>query len=101
MARPTKNSGAGAASQKPLLIIKVRAKPRSTVSSLEQGGDGTWIARLRSSPVDGKANAELVGLIAERFGCARAAVTISVGAAARLKLVKIAGVSTAEDGSAN
>ena len=48
-------------------VITVRAKPRSSVSALEPEGPGTWVARLRSSPVDGKANAELVALVVKHF----------------------------------
>lgn len=70
-------------------VISVRAKPRSPVSSLEPESSGTWIAKLRSSPVDGKANAELVGLVARHFGCPKSAVTVISGASARLKLVRI------------
>ncbi len=71
-------------------VITVRSKPRSNVSSLEAEEAGTWIARLKSSPVDGKANAELIGLVAKHFGCSKSSVTIISGASARLKLVKIA-----------
>jgi len=70
-------------------VISVRAKPRSPVSSLEEDGSGTWIARLRSAPADGKANAELVALVARHFGCAKSSVTVISGASARLKLVRI------------
>ncbi|MBE7420091.1 MAG: DUF167 domain-containing protein [Ideonella sp.] len=72
-------------------MITVRAKPRSPVSVLEPaGGDGVWVARLRASPVDGEANAELVTLLARHFGCARSAVEVITGASARLKRVRIA-----------
>ena len=72
-------------------VISVRAKPRSSLSALEQEPSGIWVARLRSSPVDGKANAELVALVAKHFGCARSSVAVISGATARLKLVKISG----------
>jgi uncharacterized protein YggU (UPF0235/DUF167 family) len=75
-------------------VITVRVKPRSSVSALEPQSPGTWIARLRSSPVDGKANAELVALVAKHFGCARSCVAVISGATARLKLVRISGTST-------
>jgi len=71
-------------------ILEVKVKPRSMTSSLERLPDGTWIARLKSPPVDGKANAELVALVAERFSCPRAAVTIKSGAGGRTKLIKVA-----------
>lgn len=51
--------------------------------------DGMWEARLKSPPVEGRANAELVGLVARRFDCPRRAVTIKSGGAGRLKLVRI------------
>ena len=73
-------------------VIAVRAKPRSHISSLELESSGTWVARLRSSPVDGKANAELIALVARHFGCPKSGVSVVSGASARLKHVKIAGV---------
>ena len=69
--------------------IKVRVKPNSRVSTLDEQDDGTWLARIKSPPVDGKANAELVALIAQRFGLRKAQVSISSGAGARMKLVDI------------
>ena len=48
-----------------------------------------WMARLKAAPVDGKANKELVGLIAERFGCRKADVEIRSGAGGWMKLVRI------------
>jgi len=71
------------------VILEIKVKPRSRMSSLEQAPDGTWIAKLKSPPVDGKANAELVALVAERFGCRKAAVSIKAGAGGRTKLIKV------------
>lgn len=71
-------------------VIRVKVRPNARSSSLEEQGDGTFIARLKAPPVDGKANAELVALIARRFGVSRSAVTIKAGAGARLKLVSVA-----------
>ena len=71
------------------MIIQVKVKPRSRTSALEQLPDGTWVARLKSPPVDGKANAELVTLVAERFRCPKAAVSIRAGASGRLKIVRV------------
>lgn len=71
-------------------VIRVKVRPNARSSSLEEQDDGTFIARLKAPPVDGKANAELVALIARRFGVSRSAVTIKAGAGARLKLVSVA-----------
>jgi uncharacterized protein YggU (UPF0235/DUF167 family) len=70
-------------------IIKVKVRPNARASSLEQQDDGTFIARLKALPVDGKANAELVVLVARQFGVSKSSVTIKAGAAARLKLVSV------------
>jgi uncharacterized protein len=72
-----------------MTVLQVKVKPRSRESALVQRDDGTWLAKLKSPPVDGKANAELISLIATRFGCARAAVEIKSGAASRTKLIRI------------
>jgi len=69
--------------------IRVKVKPNNRGSSLEEAGDGTWIARVKAPPVDGKANAELAELVAERFGVRRSEVSIKSGAGGRLKLVQI------------
>jgi uncharacterized protein YggU (UPF0235/DUF167 family) len=76
------------------IVITVRAKPRSPVSALDFDASGTWVAQLRAAPADGKANAELIALVAERFGCPRSAVSLVSGASARLKLLRIVGVSS-------
>ena len=70
------------------LLVKV--KPNARQSSLERREDGSWLAQLKSPPVDGKANAELLALIAREFACAKSAVTIASGAGARVKRVRIA-----------
>jgi len=71
-------------------IIQVKVKPNARASTLEEADDGPWLAQLKSPPVDGKANKELIGLIARHFGCPKSAVSIKSGAAGRMKFVKIA-----------
>lgn len=75
-------------------VIQVRVKPGARVSALAEAGDGGYVAQIRSPPVDGKANAELIGLVARHFGCAKSAVTITSGAASRIKRVRIDGDGT-------
>lgn len=72
-----------------MATLQVKVKPNARVRSLEQQPDGSWIAQLKSPPVDGRANDELVALVAERFDCRRSAVTIISGAGARLKRIRI------------
>jgi uncharacterized protein (TIGR00251 family) len=70
-------------------FMEIKVKPRARSSELVQAPDGTWLARLKSPPVDGKANEELVALVAEHFKCRKTAVSIKSGASGRTKLVKI------------
>jgi len=70
-------------------FLQIRVKPRARASSLVPGPDGTWTAQLKSAPIDGKANEELIALIARYFRCGKAAVTIKSGASGRRKLVRI------------
>ena len=70
-------------------ILLVKAKPNARVASLTQQADGTWLALLKSPPVDGKANAELIALVAGQFGCRKAQVSIKSGGGSRLKRVEI------------
>lgn len=69
--------------------LQIKVKPNSRASALEQAADGTWMARVKAPPVDGKANAELVELVAAHFGCRKSAVVIRSGASGRMKLVRI------------
>ena len=71
------------------ITMRVKVKPGAKRSSLEQEQDGSWVARVKSPPVDGRANEELVTLIARQFGCRRSAVRIRVGASGRMKLVSV------------
>jgi uncharacterized protein YggU (UPF0235/DUF167 family) len=73
------------------LTLRVRVKPNARSSSLEQQPDGSWLAKLKSAPVDGKANRELIALVAERFQCPKASVLVKAGASGRLKLLEVEG----------
>jgi uncharacterized protein (TIGR00251 family) len=70
--------------------LQVKVKPNARQSMLSQQADGSWLAELKSPPVDGKANEELIALVARHFGCRKAQVTIRSGASGRLKLLQIA-----------
>jgi len=70
--------------------IRVKVKPRARVSVLDEpDDDGVWLAQLKSPPVDGKANEELMALVAQRFACPKSAVSIKSGVTSRMKRVQI------------
>ena len=71
--------------------IQVKVKPNARASTLALTEAGTWLAQIKSPPVDGKANDELIALVARHFGCRKTEVTIIGGASARIKWLRIAG----------
>jgi uncharacterized protein YggU (UPF0235/DUF167 family) len=73
-----------------VIAIVVKVKPNARASVLQQEADGTWTAQLKSAPVDGRANEELLALVARHFGCRKADVSIKSGASSRLKRVVVA-----------
>lgn len=69
--------------------IQVKVKPNARQSTLTEQADGTWRADVKAPPVEGKANAELIALVADRFDCPKSAVTIRRGISGRTKRVTI------------
>jgi uncharacterized protein len=70
-------------------FIQVKVKPSSRESAVEELEDGSFLVMLKAQPVEGKANAELITLLARHFKVPKACVTIKSGAGARIKLVSI------------
>jgi hypothetical protein len=70
--------------------LRIKVKPNSRESLLESLPDGSWVARVKAPPIEGRANAELVVLVAKSLGVARSSVTIRSGAGGRTKLVQVA-----------
>lgn len=72
------------------MLVSVRVKPSSKKPRIEQADDGSLTAYLKSPPVEGKANEELIARLAERFGVPKSRVRIKSGLASKTKLVEIA-----------
>lgn len=70
-------------------ILQIKVKPNARQRSLAQADDGTWLALIKSPPVDGKANLELCALVAAHVGCAKSLVSIKTGSTGRIKLVQL------------
>jgi uncharacterized protein len=69
--------------------LQVRVKANARTSALAEQADGSYLASVKALPVDGKANAELIALIATHFGVRKSLVAVKSGAAARMKLVTV------------
>ena len=67
----------------------VRVQPRSSKAGVEPAGEGTYRVRVHSAPEDGKANAEVIELLAAHLGVPRSRVRIVRGAASRNKVIEI------------
>ena len=77
--------------------FEVHVKPRSSRSRVEGiHEDGSLIVALKAPPVDGKANTELVKLIARSLGVKKSAVQIASGHNGRRKIIDVDGVSQAD-----
>ena len=69
--------------------LRLKVKPGARVDELTELDDGTWQARVKAPPVDGKANAAVAGLIAAHFGLRKPQVTLKSGGASRLKIFQL------------
>jgi uncharacterized protein len=70
-------------------FIRVKVKPNARTSALTPLPDGSWVAQVKAPAIEGRANKELIALVAEHFHCAKAAVSIKSGSSGRLKLLRI------------
>lgn len=87
------NAAAGCVTATPDgVILSVRAQPRSSKSGLDgMLGDAVKV-RIRSAPVDGKANRELVETLADAFGVPKSSVSFKGGETSKMKRLLIRGV---------
>lgn len=68
---------------------QVKVKPNSKKQSIEERVDGTLKVNLKSPPVDGKANKELIELLAEKFKVQKSQIKIKSGLSSRNKIIQI------------
>ena len=80
----------------PSCTVSVRLRPNARQNAIETGPDGMILARVNAPPVEGRANAALVALIAETLHLPKTCIEISHGRASKNKLVKIAGLTKEE-----
>ena len=72
-----------------MILVSVRVHPGASREALELLADGTLDARLRTRPIEGRANEALVRLLATRLGLRAREVRIAGGTRARQKLVEV------------
>ena len=78
------------------VVVNVRAQPRSSRSGVDGVVADALKVRLRSAPVDGKANKELVETVADAFDLPKSRVKFKSGETSKTKRIILCGVSVAE-----
>ncbi|MEG3935533.1 DUF167 domain-containing protein [Microcoleus sp. T3_B1] len=73
-----------------MTIFTVKVKPNSKQQSIAEQPDGSLTIHLKSPPVDGKANQELIMLLAKKFKVPKSAIGIKSGLSSKNKLVEVA-----------
>lgn len=68
---------------------QVKVKPNSKKQSIEESADGSLTVHLKSPPVDGKANKELIELLAKKFDVPKSNIRIKLGLSSKTKLIEI------------
>lgn len=75
------------------IIFSVRVVPKSSKSEVVGERGGALKVKLKSPPVDGAANAELIKTLAKFFNAPQSAVEILKGQTSKNKRIKISGLS--------
>lgn len=83
------------------MLLAVRLTPRGGRDgadgwALDADGRPYLKVRVTSAPVEGEANAALIGFIAKSLRIPKSAVRLAAGATARLKRLEIDGVEAAD-----
>jgi len=69
--------------------FSVKIQPKSSKEAVEQLADGSYKIFVHSPPIDGKANAAVVEVLAKHFKVAKSNVKIISGEKSRNKIVEI------------
>ncbi len=76
--------------------LPIRVIPRSSREGVDGERGGRTVIRVNAPPVDGKANAAVVRVVANALGVPRGAVTVLRGERSRDKVISVDGLSDAE-----
>ena len=73
--------------------LSVKVQPGSSKNRLLGEIAGEWKIAVTAPPVDGRANAAVIELVAEWLGVSRSAVQIVRGEARRRKVIEVSGLT--------
>lgn len=73
------------------MILHLRVKAGSKFNQITKDGEGNWTMKIKASPVDGKANDELVRFLSEILKLSKSKIRIVSGHTNRFKKLVIDG----------
>ena len=74
------------------ILVTIHVQPRASKNAFAGIHDGAVKLRITAPPVDGKANAQIIELLAKLFHVSKAAVTLASGPQSRRKRFRVAGI---------
>ena len=74
-----------------MIKTTIIVKPNSCQEKVETLSDGSLRVCVNAPPIEGRANEEVIRLLAEHFSVAKSSVTILRGTKGKRKVVKIEG----------
>jgi len=69
--------------------IFVKIHPNSKTEKIIKKDDGSFDVRVKSQPVDGKANKALINILSEYFDIPKSLITIKAGHSVKNKIIEI------------
>ncbi len=77
------------------VILNVRAQPRSSKAGIDGVMGDAVKVRIKSAPVDGRANKELIETLADAMGLPKSSVIFKGGETSKTKRILLKGVNGA------
>ena len=75
------------------ILVHIYVQPRAAKNAFAGIHDGAVKLRITAPPVDGKANALIIEILAKMFHVSKSAVTLASGQQSRRKRFRVAGIS--------
>ena len=69
--------------------IQVKVKPNSKQQKIEEDPDGILVIWLKSPPVEGKANKELISVLAKKYQVSKSQIKILSGTTSKHKVIQV------------
>ena len=73
--------------------LSIKVQPGSSKNRLTGETGGEWRISVTAPPVDGRANAAVIDLLADWLGISRSAIRIARGEKGRRKVIEVSGIT--------